>query len=345
MQKHEKQQNQNQVKTAPEGLVPEDFWPNVSVKTDEDVLRLGKANLEALKRHWRTYESHINDEIARLQELLDVLDLGVDELAELAKNYDLPMLPSIGFKNGKGPLPLDSASTHRGATATTFNMCGWCKHAVPKNDDGAKCKLESQCKFMQPQIRAALRQNPFADIQINSFYTECLLINSGQDWVDTLKSAVRAEMEELAAQRRQAARYIKYVNSFLPQAQRRPCFPGSRPKDWFHDGDEAVCLVHDLNFKPATVSAPFVASLVIHATVGWRTSVWTKCQAHASPTGDCRSLNLAITSPVFMHRWEYECLCRDSEYRELWLRAAKREATEEQIRTIEVGLQQELLGP
>lgn len=331
-------------------LVPSDFWEGIEVKTEVDLLKLGRYNIEVLGRYWKEQENDYERRLEEVQGLYGTLcGLKAEQLEQLAKEYECPEFPSVGFLTNDYPMPLDMASERRRAGATTWNFCGWCHYAVSPHDvvdlerKVGECKLESYCRFMSSKLLADSQQEEVTCQRINNFDTPCSLTFGGQEQLDDIVSALVAERNDILQQLNTANLYIGYLEEKACWAVKKPCFPGSRPWNWFRDGEKAVCLVHDLRGVPATVQAPFVAGLVTHAANGWHTSVWTKRQAHISDTQDCRSLSLPLSSPVYMHRWEFDYLRGDAEYRRLWLSAARREATPAQIEVIKTALGQVVL--
>lgn len=204
------------------------------IKSWEEVAKLGSKNLAALVSRAREHEQSLSGSIARLKEQQNLL-LGKsgDDFKEMAKAYENPTITLIGVPGdswSKDPEPLDADSKNRKADATTFNMCGWCKHA-----GGGSCRYQyhitTSCSLLgdaSPETR---------------FNTPCLLQSKTADLIAEHVQRIDHEVEALLARREKVRQGIKLLQKLKKDAPEKPYLISLRPHDMFNVGDDAMVYI------------------------------------------------------------------------------------------------------
>lgn len=328
-----------------QSLIPVN-WPKLTVTNADELINLGVANLDALRRQWRYHERMTKSRTRRAQELIDVLDGKTeDDLVELAKQYQYPEFPTVGFLMDDPdyvPRPLDVASRHRVSGATTLNVCGWCQYirSISKCHNGAAV---GKCELTLPMYHYRYGRKSQELVPKLGFDTPCVLLHSGQRFLDECLAALKRNLTLLKKEAECLSQKINCLSWAMRVAEKKPCFVQWRPNTWFNDGDAAVCLVHDLNYVPACVCDRFAIGEITYVSPKqWSVSVSTVAQVHKG-RGDNRGLNLSVYSPAIMLLWEYEYLRDHPDYFELWLQAIASEVSEAHIKTLRRAFEKELL--
>lgn len=200
-------------------------WRHVSL--------LGSKNIAALISSARSHEKSITNEIASLKQETELLrGKSGEDFKEMAKGFENPTLPEIGVPEdswSKDLEPLDAASKVRKGDATTFNMCGWCKHA-----GGGTCRygfhITTRCGLLGNSPETA-------------FNTPCLLQAKTSDEIAVEVKRLENETENLLARREKVRQGISLLQSMKVGAQEKPYLMSLRPHDHFKVGDEVMVYV------------------------------------------------------------------------------------------------------
>lgn len=203
------------------------------IKSWEEVASLGSKNIAALISRARDNEKSLTNRIASLKQQAELLrDKSGEDFKRMAKDFENPTLTEIGMPSdswSKDPEPLDTASKNRGHDATTFNVCGWCKHA-----GGGSCRysyhITTSCSLLgkSPETR---------------FNTPCLL--QGMSTTDFVREVERLERETEAtlAKREKVRQGIKLLQDLKRGATEKPYLMSLRPHDHFNVGDDVMVYV------------------------------------------------------------------------------------------------------
>ncbi len=200
----------------------------------EDVAKLGSKNLGALVSSARSHEQSLSGSIARLKEQQNLLrGKSGDDFKEMAKAYENPALTHIGVPAdswSKDPEPLDADSKNRKSDATTFNKCGWCKHA-----GGGSCRynyhITTSCSLLgdsSPETR---------------FNTPCLLHEQSAEGIAKQVERLQREIDDTLAKREKVREGIKLLQKLKKGAPEKPFLISLRPHEMFNVGDDAMAYI------------------------------------------------------------------------------------------------------
>ena len=203
------------------------------IKSWEEIASLGSKNLTALVADARSHEKSLTNRIASLKQQAELLrSKSGEDFKRMAEDFENPTLTQIGVPSDswyKDPEPLDAASKNREHDATTFNVCGWCKHA-----GGGSCRysyhITTSCSLLgkSPETR---------------FNTPCLLQSkSAEDFAHEVGRLER-ETEETLAKREKVRQGIKLLQDLKRGASEKPYLMSLRPHDHFNVGDDVMVYV------------------------------------------------------------------------------------------------------
>ncbi len=204
------------------------------VKDWDGVSKLGSKNIAALISRARDNEQSLTHNIAKLKEQQNLL-LGKsgDDFKEMAKGFDNPVITEIGKREGNwtgDPEPLDAASAERESGTTTFNMCGWCKHA-----GGGSCRYSYHIT-----TRCSLLGSTSPE---TCFNTPCLLQSKTAVEITEQVQRIEQEVDALLARREKVRQGIKLLQRLKKGATEKPYLMSLRPHDHFNVGDDVMAYV------------------------------------------------------------------------------------------------------
>ena len=129
--------SKNQQIAAVEGQLPpmdEFFYESMikGISSWDDLRHLGRNNLQQLIAHLRSSEKSLAKQIRRVRAEQDILQgKSGSHIRELSDQFERPSnIRMKVYKDSccKVPEPSDDDSINRKPDATTFNLCGWCRH-------------------------------------------------------------------------------------------------------------------------------------------------------------------------------------------------------------------------
>ncbi len=212
------------------------FYPKYTlrgIRTWEDVAKLGSKNIAALVSSARSNEKSITNRIGDVKSKQDLLrgKSGAD-FVEMAKEFENPTITDVGVPEdswSKDPEPRDAASINRKSDATTFNMCGWCKHAG--------------CGSCRYQYHITTSCNLINNSGETMFNTPCLLHDKTAEEIAAEVEQLEREVENLLASRERVREGIKLLQKLKKGAPDKPYLMSLRPHDHFNVGDEIIAYV------------------------------------------------------------------------------------------------------
>lgn len=203
------------------------------IETWEQVASLGSKNITALIARARDHEKEFADNISRTKAKLSLLrgKSGAD-FVEMAKQHENPTITKIGVRKDswiREPEPLDVASQNRAHDATTFNMCGWCKHT-----GGGSCRynyhISTSCNLLH-------------DSPKTKFNTPCLLHAKTAEEIAAEVEWLEHEVTDLLARRERVREGIRLLQQLKKGTPDKPYLISLRPHDQFNVGDEVMVYV------------------------------------------------------------------------------------------------------
>lgn len=290
------------------------------IKTWEEVAKLGSKNLTVLVSHARNREKSCSEKITQLKAQQKLLrGKSGDDFKEMASIYENPSIGVIGVPAdswSKDPEPLDNDSQKRKSGATTFNMCGWCKHA-----NGGLCRysynITANCSLLgdtSPETH---------------FNTPCLLQNQSAEEIAKQVERLQREIDDVLAIREKVREGIKLLQKLKGDAQEKPYLITLRPYNMFNVGDEAMIYIGQ--WKESSECKKIVDGKWAPANIvfGYRhhdgcVSAQTEFPIHSNTAfdGGC-GYGAGMSRPEILLRNEFEWLHRaakgeDLDFLKLW---------------------------
>ncbi len=230
------------------------------IKNWEEVALLGRANISVLISKARSHEKSLTHAISSVKGKQELLQgKSGDDFVEMAQEFENPVITDIGVKEGNWMNdlePLDAASINRDFDATTFNKCGWCKHA-----GGGSCRynyhITTHCSLLN-------------DPDETTFNTPCLLHSKTADEVSSEVEIMEDRVQKLLAKREKVRQGIKLLQSLKKDASEKPYLISLRPHDHFNVGDEVIAYVGQWNSNGESEHK----SVVQFSAVNPHESVW-----------------------------------------------------------------------
>jgi hypothetical protein len=291
-------------------LIP-GYW-DLTAKTIEDIVFLGKTTIREMIRSWRSQAQALSSSIKEADENLKFMqDKNATSIQKLAKKSENPTFPHVGV--GVGSLtgdkePLDAASINRKREATTFNVCGWCKYAA-----GGACRYSFHISTTCSLITDAGIQD-----EERHFDTPCVFKKAPDEFFNSIRSGLEEQRQKLIEEKRLTDRKIKLLLRLEDLAEKKPVFSNQRPHDWFNVNDDVICYVG--NREEWICSDQFATAKIIP---GYRhhdgcVSVRFDKRVHANPFLEGHGAGYGMSRPEVMHLWEFEYLLEHPDFAKLW---------------------------
>ncbi len=303
------------------------YWNGLYISSEADLVFIGSKNLEYLKQYWRSEERNLAKQVKGAQADIDLLaGKTLNDIKAMAAEYENPSFTRIGLRKDNwedDPEPLDAASINRKSGATTFNVCGWCKHC-----GGGTCRYGYHITTYCPLIpRQFGNGETYGGNEKFRFNTPCALANGTQELLDTCVEYLKARRASLIAKKRQAATYAGYLAELMKKAEEKPYFAPHRPHDWANVGDRVMLLASNIDQVVPEKANTFVAGTVIY---GYRhhdggVSACSDTPWHTGDYCDGCGASFGIARPEILLEWEFAYLKEHPDYLKVWLRCAKAE--------------------
>ena len=235
-------------KIIPHYLIPPRTLRRIHISNEEEFIFLGSNNLRACLKYWegekRKNTESINDVRDRMNALLG---RNIDDIKKLASEYDNPELEVVIGKLGFERRTSDTRATDEDSaklkpTATTFNVCGWCKYGKQSdyrigNNDWL---LAINCSCL-PQTLNDIGGGLHFD-------TPCLITNGSQELLDVCQNHLRSGLLALLEKEKIINGNIEFIENAIERAEEKPLFPEFRDENWASVGDEIIYITKNLRF-------------------------------------------------------------------------------------------------
>lgn len=305
-----------------QNMIP-NYWRGIYIYSRESLLFLGKNNLSYLKQYWRREERELAAHVKALQADIDLVDnKTVKDIKALASQYESPVFPAIGIPKdswAKEPEPLDADSTNRQSGATTFNVCGWCKHhggGLGRHNYliTTRCTLTPE-KSYSGELR---------------FNTPCLLANGTPELLQSCVDYLRSKQADLIDRKKEVGGYARYLARLMKDAEEKPYLANHRPHDYFNIGDEVMLFIPQFKNVLSEKINSFVSGKVVN---GYRhhdgcVSAYADTQVHLGDYGNGCGMGYGDSRPEIMKKWEYEYLKTHPDYFQVWADSASADVRE-----------------
>ena len=203
----------------------------------EDVAKLGSKNIGALVSDARGHEKSLTVCISKLKEQQNLLEgKSGSDFEGLAKQFENPIIrelrvPRDSWAGDEDSIePTDDASKTRARDATTFNLCGWCKH----NGSGT-----GRYNYMITTHCQLIRGDNAPDSLLH-FWTPCLLQKMTAEQITAQTNRIKKEVADTLAMREKVQGGIKFLQTLKQGQPEKPYLTSLRPHDQFNVGDEAI---------------------------------------------------------------------------------------------------------
>ena len=222
----------------------------------QDLTVLGTQNLTVLIGKLRNCERECSAAIEKSYEKLAFFEgKSGKDFEALAAAFERPVIRMAVSKEARDrPIPVDVQSQLREEGATTFNLCGWCKHATSGSYNGhvmvdALCGLTDAKREKSSDYKWVHADTP---CKLTSFTAEqCEQV--AQEWRDVIASA---------KSRRDGIRsLIKGLQDIAKNQPDRPLLPSLRHWTHFELGQPIVVFVAQMDSR--TTDADWVVATVI----------------------------------------------------------------------------------
>lgn len=323
-------------------LVPE--WWKLTTETVEDIKFLGQVTIRQMIRSWRHTASELSGRIKRINgEIKFLQGNDAESVRALAEEYENPefTFEQIGVRPdswGNDLEPLDEASEKRERGATTFNMCGWCKHAAG-GTGRYNYRIITHCSFITD---AGVK-----DVD-RWFGMPCFLKDADDEDFNLMACGLASQLGILIARKHETDAKIKFLLELEKQAERKPALANHRPHDWFDIDDPVVCYVGgwerarlrdviSMHLPESAVKwlrqrgwlgdpklVTFKEWAIAKVTDGYRhhdgcVSVRYDKRAHSGPYLEGHGGGYGMSRPEVVHAWEYDYLREHSDFAEVWM--------------------------
>jgi len=324
-------------------LIPE-WWDLVGVETIEDIKFLGQVTIRQMIRSWRHTASGLSGRIRRIDEEIRFLQgNNAESVRKIAERYENPVFDpeQIGVRPdswGNDLEPLDEASKTRERGATTFNICGWCKHAAG-GTGRYNYYISTHCSFITDAGVEDVRRR---------FNSPCFLKNISDKGFNTLACGLGFQLGILIAKKHETDAKIKFLLDLEKQAERKPALADHRPHDWFNVGDPVVCYIGGWErARLRDVISQYLPESVVNwlrkcgwlgdakrvAFKEWATakvidgyrhhdgcvSVRYDERTHSGPYLGGHGGGYGMSRPEVMHAWEYDYLREHPDFAKVWM--------------------------
>jgi hypothetical protein len=285
-------------------LIPS-YW-DLSVCNNFDIINLGKATIRIMIQYHKNEIKGCNEYIENLRNDIKLIQSG--KYIKLKSKYKMPNESDILMKEDDAIIR--SVNLLNGSNeATTFHMCGWCKH----NGSGSfryNYMIHGSCSILN---NAGIG---------NDRVTNTLCYFTGDSKKDNkvvigLKKSLKQTIENIKKSRD----YISRLNVILKTAKNRPVLSNHRKFDHFNLNDKVVCYIGNwTKDNGPIVDDKFVEGVVIN---GYRyhdgcVSVCYDKKIHDGDYLEGRGGSYGLSRPEVMLKSEFEHFLNNMDYVRIW---------------------------
>ncbi len=288
-------------------LVP--VYDSLIIKTKEDVIFLGKENIDYLVRYWRREAKDLGYKIKETDIALNFLqNKSIANILKESKQFENPIFPKKkdnvnNDSENKWPEPSDDASLARQPNTTTFNVCGWCKYT---------CNSISRHYYM---IVGDCRFDPNVYFQ-HFFNSPCIFQNATDETLNAIRMDLKYQLKKIIRQKRNTDEKIQLLLNLKKQAEKKPPFPENRPYLWLNIGD--TVMVYTGDWKKHITSNLFITAKVIKHYDNGVLRLLYEQRVNSDKTSRGYESDCGGSRPEIMHPWELKYLLEHSSYAKLW---------------------------
>lgn len=317
-------------------LIPEYGFDHLKdLSSTAELRELGAFNINSLIEHWQYSLDEAKEAVSNKTSLLKfIINKSSSSITRLAKRYENPSVKIGHVDDSKmchGAEPVDDASLARKSGASSFNICGWCKHAycgvVRYN-----YHISTSCEF---EVESGLREGK------KFFNTKCFLRTAPPEKFKQLALGLKKELvltKQIVQNIKKNLRVLQKLKKeakILEKNQKKPVMPSSRPADWFNVDDKVIVYLggwKDSKCK-LLVRELFIAGIVVRGYRHHDGCVTTKLgtKIHTNENNyDGHGFGSGVESPIVMHKWEYDYLLKHREFAKRWIQGSsfKNESSE-----------------
>ena len=245
-------------------------WYLRGIESWDDIRYIGANNIERFISMLRGNEKSSSARIHSLRRKQNLLRGKSGEyFAKEAKKFDNPTFPEIEIRDdnwANEEEPMDAESINRKRGATTFNVCGWCKH-VGGGTGRYDYIISGSCGLLDIDERElpAYLYNYIHDIKKVTFKTPCVLQVLPPEDFPLIVHAYKLGIDEEKKKRENIRNGIRKMQDILrnlpEEEQKKPYLMEMRPYDLFNYCDQVVVLIAD--YKNAIVKGEWASAKVI----------------------------------------------------------------------------------
>lgn len=283
----------------------------LEAETSEDMIMLGRPTLRWMIQRWERHawliEKHFMESVAIL-DTLGSLRTPAD-LSALAVQYDHPLLPapqSILVGSEEWPEPQDAASQTRSFGSTSFNICGWCKHAWDYTKGTGGCIVHPHCDLVGDDGAHVGRP-------ARTFNAKCSLPTVSEATLEAARQQAEKRLsDEELDDLRHINKRLQLLYAFHEAALPTPAFADYRPEGWFPVGAEVVYFL-----------GTFFADCPPFVRVKIRSlpnEDMLELDFGRDGRGQERRRYAHCRDPEILHAWEYRYLIADPECAERYIK-------------------------
>lgn len=221
-----------------------------------DLMVIGTQNLTVIIGKLRSSERECSVAIEKSYEKLALFKgKSGKDFEALAATFERPVIRMAISKDARDRLvPVDVQSHLREEGATTFNVCGWCKHASSGSYNG-RIMVSAICGLSDVK-----REKP-SDYEWVQADTPCQFTSFTAEQCEQLAQQWREVIESAKARRDGIRSLIKALQDIAKNQPNRPLLPTLRHWTHFELGQPVVAFVGQMESR--TTDADWVAATVI----------------------------------------------------------------------------------
>ena len=299
-------------------LIPK-HWPNIRIRTEDDLIGLGRENLEHIKQYWEREQKKLTQRIiATGRQHCTIKNMEVADLETLAhEQYKAPVFRDVRIGYANKPEPFDEDSLNRESGTTTFVVCGWCKHCLGGTTKYC-CHITTTCGLLPRLFHDG--DNRVINDEL-SFDTPCLIVlHRSRELLKACLMHTKSRLKEVVAEKSMVDNFIDYTLLAISKSTKKPHFAGYRPRDHFNVGDQVVCFVsEDYNGRKTVQHNIFVSGTITEKNGGNDSSVMVRTDSVVYLDEYPNIISYKASAPEIIKNQEFEYLKANPSYLKIWM--------------------------